>query len=372
MLFRQIPILKALGRNALNPSTYSFNSSSSLHASSVRHLSSSVAVLDIESDENAIMTSLVNTLSCIGFISSTGGIPITDSATSAALASKNLRYSLKLGNTLTVNIVEKAKENIIKKYISKKMLNSHSVAIISNISIGSDLRNCYESQWPIQCPYSKFSRNLKVSISEPHTSSINSHNDSNRLSLKELIIPCGDSMSQIVQISDKLLDFKYLPVKNGFGLFTARTSTSTTCTNGIIQNGNVSVRLLPTNLPVLVFKTLDENSLNEIKLSLDQNNIRYESIGQTGSSAANNGEIRLTSESTHGIEVRITSDNALHPFFNEGHAVLMETSIPDIQSARVAGDDVKETKFGFSGDCWSEARASAKTKMISKIKNIFT
>ena len=76
------------------------------------------------------------------------------------------------------------------------------------------------------------------------------------------------------------------------------------------------------------------------------------------------------SEHTHGLEIRITSDPCIYPFFNEGHAVLMERSIKDIQSVRVAGDNLKETKFGTAGDCWSEMRASSKNAVLTKIKDI--
>jgi hypothetical protein len=268
----------------------------SLHSSSNNNNNRTAlpVVVKIESDCDDVINSVTQTLAAIGFTSSL-----------------NSSSSLTLGNNFTIDIINTKSSNRIKKFINKNLLNSKSIAAISDINIGRVSPGSGDSLTAmLQCPYSGVSRPLNIAVAENldinnisssssdtidsnssknnsdrninNSNNINDNNSSSTVNsnippifLKELIVPCGDSgMSNLLTLERKLTDLQYSPIKGGFGLFSSANSSVDAYGNASSQSsGHISIRLIPSNLPVLVFRTPNSTSLESIKLTLGKTRI---------------------------------------------------------------------------------------------------
>lgn len=74
------------------------------------------------------------------------------------------------------------------------------------------------------------------------------------------------------------------------------------------------------------------------------------------------------------ISIRLSKSDHVKSFFNEESASITQGTIKEIQSERLFGGDgsVRESKFGFAGDCWAEAHAMAREKIKAFLRRPFT
>lgn len=146
---------------------------------------------------------------------------------------------------------------------------------------------------------------------------------------------------------------------------------------------SISLRVFPTTLPtVILYSNNFEEILNRLTDNIHQNeHIPSEIISGThffqprslplnaidSRKEEKERQIQFLSLYEIGLDFRITNCPEIPFSFLEGSNVLLQQTVPELQSTRLLGGDtsVRETKFGYSGDCWSETRTMTKYKLTS-------
>lgn len=200
--------------------------------------------------------------------------------------------------------------------------------------------------------------------------------------IKEIAIPCANNAGN--ELQSTLKDLGATPFGKTPGLYQLNEL------NELIEGereSNSIIRLLPIEKLYVVLQVKDIGIASSILSSRD---IKFERIGgrpnySSNSLAKTEEEIHLSfldlhddnslpgaSPSTAKVQarkidfcIRLTESDSVKSFFNEESASITRGTIQEIQSERVFGGDgsIKESKFGFAGDCWSEAHAILRTKM---------
>jgi hypothetical protein len=237
--------------------------------------------------------------------------------------------------------------------------------------------------------------------------------------IKEIAIPCANDMSEMRAILESLgarphgkgkIPGLYQLALSGMPEF---SDSGDGC-----EDGGFVVRLAP--LPK-VYIVLRVDNITTAKEVLTQRKIEYESIGgrvqydstngegTNGSALKSEEEIHILSSLSSffdhqevfstttttttittpaapsssscaqgrfpvdfgGISIRLSESDLVKSFFNEESHSITHGTIKEIQSDRIYGGDatVKESKYGYAGDCWTEAHAMARTRVKAFIQN---
>lgn len=146
---------------------------------------------------------------------------------------------------------------------------------------------------------------------------------------------------------------------------------------------SISLRVFPTKLPtVILYCDNFEDILNRLTDKIHQSkHIPSEIISGThffhsrslplntfdSRKEEKERQIQFLSLYEVGLDFRLSNCPDTPFSFLEGSNVLLQQTVPELQSTRLLGGDasVRETKFGYSGDCWSETRTMTKYKLTS-------
>jgi hypothetical protein len=180
--------------------------------------------------------------------------------------------------------------------------------------------------------------------------------------LREVIFPDQGIISQ------QLSDFPQLQKLKGFpNLFVPIDTNS-------VPQSSIGYRFFPVMHPTFIVYTQD---FAELSTRLRNSGLNIESI-TGGPNYEQHGvlmketQLILADFKCIGIDLRITNYPSFTKFiFNDSSSVL-DGTIPSIQSARVFGgaDHILETKYGYSGDCWSEVREMSKHYIKQQLQGV--